>query len=63
MTKKEAAELMRVEPRTVQRWISLGRLPVIRIGFTVRIRRSDLLNAMEKYEYGDPHPPHDPSMG
>jgi excisionase family DNA binding protein len=62
LTVKEVATCMRVEPRTVLRWMHLGRLRARRIGKTVRVRHSDLVRAMDVYEYGAP-PPRDPSMG
>jgi excisionase family DNA binding protein len=43
MTYQEAAELMVISPRTLQRAATVGDLAVVRIGHrTVRIRREDL---------------------
>ena len=43
MTYQEAAELMVLSPRTLQRAAAVGDLAVVRIGHrTVRIRREDL---------------------
>ena len=43
MTYQEAAELMVISPRTLQRAAAVGDLAVVRIGHrTVRIRREDL---------------------
>jgi excisionase family DNA binding protein len=43
MTYQEAADLLVISPRTLQRAASTGDLPVIRFGHrTVRIRREDL---------------------
>lgn len=42
LTVREVAELMRVHPKSVYRWIANGTLPqdaVVRVGRTVRIKR------------------------
>lgn len=39
---KEVAELFRVCPKTVRRWISAGVLPATRLGRDWRISRNDL---------------------
>lgn len=41
-TASEVADLLKVTPRTVRRWIAEGLLPVVRFQRTVRIDRSDL---------------------
>jgi len=63
LTVKDVAEMMQVVPRTVHRWVRLGRLRPLRIGHTTRFSRADLLAALEKYENGDPRPKNDPMMG
>lgn len=63
MTRKEVAGLMRVTERTVTRWIALGRLRVVRIGGTLRFDRRAVVQSIDRYEYGDDRPPHDPAMG
>lgn len=63
LTYKEVATLWRVDVRTVQRWVMLGRLRPFRIGGAVRFARRDVIQARETYEHGDPNPPHDPAMG
>lgn len=63
MTKKDVAKYMSVDTRTVERWVARGRLRALRISNTVRFRRSELIQAMETYQYGDPSPKPDPSMG
>ena len=50
MTVAEVAREMRVTPRTVQRWITSGSLKAARIGGTVRLHRSDLLEAVTPKE-------------
>lgn len=62
---KEVAELMRVEPGTVYRWVRLGRMRPLRTpGGQVRFKRGAVLLAMEKYEYGEPgEQKRDPAMG
>jgi len=63
MTVKEVATLLRVEPRTVRRWVDLGRLRPVRVGALghIRFRRSDVLRTLERVEWEEPR--HDPSMG
>ena len=48
MTVAEIAATLRLNQQTIRNWIDQGRLPAIRIGRRVRIKRSDfeqLLNA------------------
>ena len=42
MRTREALGAFPVSPRTLERWIASGRLPVVRVGRVRRIRRSDL---------------------
>ncbi len=42
LTKAEAAELLRLSERTLQRLISAGELPAVHVGGAARIRREDL---------------------
>lgn len=66
MTVKEVADLMKVTPRTVFRWMQLGRLHPFRIRGkgrdTVRFNRSELLTAIDEVAYGGGES-EDPSMG
>lgn len=63
LTKKEVADLMRVTPRTINRWMEEGALkPAMRIRHTIRFRRGDVLIAAERYFYNSPNRP-DPAMG
>ena len=41
-TPQEVAELLKVNPRTVQEWIRTGKLPAMRYGRVYRIRAEDL---------------------
>ena len=43
LTIEEAAQLLKVNPETIRRWIRRGELPVIKRGNVVRIRKSTLL--------------------
>jgi excisionase family DNA binding protein len=43
LTTQEVADLFEVSKRTVQLWVKAGKLPVIKIGRTVRIKRDALL--------------------
>ena len=44
LTIEEAAQLLKVNPETIRRWIRRGDLPVIKRGSVVRIRKSTLLH-------------------
>lgn len=65
MTTKEAADFCRFGDDTIRRWVKLGRLRVMRSGKRgqMRFRRSDVIAALDRYEYGDDQPRRDPSMG
>jgi excisionase family DNA binding protein len=53
LTVKEATELLRVEPRTLQYWEKSGRIQALRIsGRGVRFRREDVLALISS----DPRP-------
>jgi excisionase family DNA binding protein len=41
-TPQEVAELLKVNPRTVQEWIRTGKLPAMRYGRVYRIRADEL---------------------
>jgi excisionase family DNA binding protein len=56
LTTREAAELLRVDPRTVERWTIEGRLRRVRLGErTVRYRADDLAELIA------PHNDHEPA--
>jgi excisionase family DNA binding protein len=42
LTVAEVAELLRLNQQTVRNWIDRGSLPALRVGRSVRIKRSDL---------------------
>jgi len=42
LTVAEVAVYLRVAQQTVRKWLAEGSLPVIRLGRSVRIRRSDV---------------------
>jgi excisionase family DNA binding protein len=42
LTTEEVAELLRVKPRTVRSWVHLERIPVVRIGRTVRFKVDEI---------------------
>jgi excisionase family DNA binding protein len=46
LTVAEVATVLRVHPRSVQRWASQGRFTAIRAGHTYRISRADVLRWM-----------------
>jgi len=39
---KQVAELLKVHPRTVSRWIHQGQLPAVRLGNRYRVSQKDL---------------------
>jgi len=48
LTPSEVARLMRVDPKTVTRWVGAGRIPAMKTpGGHVRIRRSVVLELLE----------------
>lgn len=63
MTVKDVAIFLRVEERTVYRWVELGRIKPLRMGRTIRFSKSNLLRAMEKSRYSQPATGDDPMMG
>lgn len=63
LTKKEVAALMRVDKRTVERWVSMRRIAYIRIGGALRFSRREIIGALEEFQYGERRPPKDHSMG
>jgi excisionase family DNA binding protein len=62
LTVKDVAGIMRVDQRTVYRWIALGRLRPVRISRALRFEKSRLISQLEKYEYGGEDKP-DPTLG
>ncbi len=53
----EAARLLGLSKTTVVRLVAAGRLPAVRVGHSVRIRRA----AIEQFALGDPQNDHDPA--
>ena len=48
LTAKEAAEFLCISENTIRQWIWQRRLPVIRLGRAVRLRREDLEQLIER---------------
>jgi excisionase family DNA binding protein len=46
-TVQEAAELLGVAPKTLRKWIAERRLPTVRLGRAVRIRRIDIARIVD----------------
>ncbi len=46
---KEAAQLLNLSENTIRQWIWQRRLPVVRIGRAVRLRREDLEKLIERH--------------
>lgn len=47
LTVADVAQLLKVNQQTVRNWIDHGRLPAVRVGRRVRIKRSDLDRILE----------------
>lgn len=62
MTVKQVATMMQVAPKTVRRWIKLGRLTPVRMGLTIRVRRSAVMTAIERSRDEQPPAKDDPAM-
>jgi excisionase family DNA binding protein len=53
LTKTEAAELLRIKPRTLDEWMRHKRIPYSKLpGGTVRFRRDQLLDFIQKLQIG-----------
>jgi excisionase family DNA binding protein len=53
LTKAEAAELLKVKPRTIDEWMRRGRIPFCKLpSGTVRFRRDQLIEFLGKFEVG-----------
>jgi excisionase family DNA binding protein len=48
LTVAEVAEMLKLNQQTVRNWIDQGRLPALRVGRRVRIRRSDLEKVLQE---------------
>jgi len=48
LTAKEAAEFLCLSENTIRQWIWQRRLPVVRLGRAVRLRREDLEQLIER---------------
>ncbi len=49
LTKIEVAQLFQLSTRTIDSWIAQGRLPYYRIGRTIRFRRSDIREYLDRH--------------
>ncbi len=47
LTVAEVAEVLKLNQQTVRNWIDQGKLPAIRVGRRVRIKRSDFERVLE----------------
>jgi excisionase family DNA binding protein len=48
LTVADVADLLKLNQQTVRNWIDQGRLPALRVGRRVRIRRSDLEKVLQE---------------
>jgi excisionase family DNA binding protein len=49
LTKIQAADFLQISTRTLDKWMRQRRVPYIRIGKTIRFRRSDLENNVGRF--------------
>ena len=54
LTAKEAAALLGITPRTLWRWIQMGRVRPQRVGKGIRFSREEVLRQIEVQEFGRP---------
>ena len=50
LTVNEAAEILRIHPKTVQRYLRLGKLPGVKLGKAWRVPKSALLSMAKQEE-------------
>jgi excisionase family DNA binding protein len=48
LTIREVADLLKLHPKTVNKFVLAGKLPAYRIGRQWRFRKSEVLRALEK---------------
>jgi len=48
MTVQEVAEHLHLSPHTIYKWVEKGRIPVVRLGYTLRFRPSDITEFEEQ---------------
>lgn len=48
LTVNEIAKHLKLNPQTIRNWIDQGRLPALRVGRRIRIRRTDLDRVLEQ---------------
>ena len=49
LTVHEAAELLRVKPQTLQKWISLRKIPSVAVGGRTLFHREEILEWLSKH--------------
>lgn len=59
LTVNEIAAHLKLNPQTLRNWIDQGRLPAVRIGRCIRVRRADLDRLLE---HGITSPGREPSL-
>jgi excisionase family DNA binding protein len=52
LTVAEVAELPRLNPMTIRKWIWRGKLPHMKLGRAIRIDRADLLSWLDQQKVG-----------
>ena len=57
LTVDEVAEILKMNPQTIRNWLDAGKLPIVRIGRRVRIRRADLTSVLKAGESGSREDP------
>jgi excisionase family DNA binding protein len=49
LKKRELAERLAISKRTLDIWMSMGRIPFLKVGRSVRFRLPDVLEKLSKY--------------
>ena len=57
MTVAEVAETLKLNQQTVRNWIDAGKLPAVRLGRRVRVKRADFDRLVEEGYSGPQNPP------
>lgn len=56
LTPKQAAEILKVDPASIRRWIRIGALPAYKIGSRVRVAREDVEGLLVRAETDEDKP-------
>ena len=63
MTVAEVASILKLNQQTIRNWVDAGKLPAVRLGRRVRIKRSDFDVLVQAGSSGDASATRPPSTG